>query len=125
MELKLTGSTATTGEDIMFTNIDTTSSTTFIWTDHNFNTNEITIDSFNYKETDDGNFIEVVKRQEPMQSMISPGYEFNYEPPKDRVWKEVYGISTGEDGNRSLQLLRTIEGKVTPAYTVEESVEFE
>lgn len=40
--------------------------------------------------------------------------------PLDRTFKEVYGSRDGR-----LTLLKTVEGKVTPAHTVEESFKFE
>jgi len=81
-----------------------------------------TIESFEFKETSDGNFIEVIKRQMPNQNM-----QLLVWPPREaspRVWKEIYGVYFKEDGTQELQLLKTIEAEVTPAHQVEESVEF-
>jgi hypothetical protein len=83
---------------------------------------EETIESFQFKETSDGNFIEVVKRQKPNST-----YTLAVWPPRepvDRVFKEIYGITRGEDGKKTLQLLRTIEAEVTPGHYVKESFEF-
>jgi hypothetical protein len=83
---------------------------------------ETTIDSFEFKETSDGNFIEVIKRQKS-----NPTYTLAVWPPKepgDRVFKEIYGITRGEDGKKTLRLIRTIEGLITPGHYVKESVEF-
>lgn len=83
---------------------------------------EDTIESFQFKETSDGNFIEVVKRQKP-----NANYTLAVWPPRepsDRVFKEIYGITRGEDGKKTLKLLRTIDAKVTPGHYVEESIEF-
>lgn len=84
---------------------------------------EESIDSFQFKETSDGNFIEVVKRQKPNPNF----YVAAVWPPReplDRVFKEIYGITRGEDGKKTLKLLRTIEGNITPGHYVEEKVEF-
>ncbi len=83
---------------------------------------EESIESFQFKETSDGNFIEVIKRQKP-----NPTYTLAVWPPRepsDRVFKEIYGITRGEDGKKTLKLLRTIEAEVTPGHYVEESVKF-
>ncbi|MEK6829881.1 MAG: hypothetical protein AABY15_07210 [Nanoarchaeota archaeon] len=83
---------------------------------------ETTIESFEFKETSDGNFIEVVKRQKTssyFQLAIWPPQE-----PVDRVFKEIYGVTTNDKGERQLQLIKTIEGKVTPGHYVDESIEF-
>jgi len=81
------------------------------------------IQSFEFKETEDGNFIEVVKRQKVEKNW---SYSISLEPNlKDKIFKEIYGISTDDNGNRTLQLIRTIEGKINPAYHVEESCEFD
>lgn len=83
---------------------------------------EETIESFQFKETSQGNFIEVVKRQKP-----NPTYTLATWPPResvDRVFKEIYGITRGEDGKKTLKLLRTIDANVTPGHYVEESIEF-
>ena len=121
--LILTGSSSVDSSG-MFVNTTTTTTGDLNW-DYNYNSNEITIDSFEYQKTSDGNFIEITKRQAPMISPISNGMNFNFNPPTDRVWKEIYGIGLDESGSQGLQLIRTIEGKVTPAYSVEEEVEFE
>jgi len=83
---------------------------------------EETIESFQFKETSDGNFIEVVKRHKP-----NPTYTLATYPPietSDRVFKEIYGITRGEDGKKTLKLLRTIEAEVTPGHYVKESIKF-
>lgn len=85
---------------------------------------EVTIESFSFKETGDGNFIEVVKRQKP-----NPNFHLTYgwqqAAPKDRVFKEIYGVLTNDKGQRQLQLMKTIEGSVTPGHYVDETVEFD
>jgi len=43
----------------------------------------------------------------------------NAEHLTEKTWKEVYGIKGG-----ILQLIETIQGKITPGYYVEEEVEF-
>lgn len=88
-----------------------------------FSGSDIKLISFDFKETSDGNFIEVVKRQE---LSINITYTI-YCPPQNsaRVWKEIYGIFKDENGVSKLQLIRTIEGKITPAYSVEEEIDFE
>jgi hypothetical protein len=40
------------------------------------------------------------------------------------VFKEIYGITRGDDGKKTLKLLRTIEGSVNPGHYVEECIEF-
>jgi len=98
--------------------IGTTTGGTFILSSFG----EETIESFQFKETIDGNFIEVVKRQKPnsnFQLAVWPPKE-----PSDRVFKEIYGITRGEDGKKTLKLLRTIEASVTPGHYVDESFEF-
>lgn len=101
--------------------IGTTTTTGFL----SGNPNEITIDSFDFKVTSDGNFIEVVKRQEP-DTRITYTVNFNIseQTTKDRVWKEIYGMSINDAGKRELKLIRTIEGEVSPGHYVEERVEF-
>lgn len=97
-----------------------TSTTTQNFTINSFG--EETIEGFQFKETSDGNFIEVVKRQKP-----NPTYTLAAWPPRepsDRVFKEIYGITRGEDGKKTLKLLRTIDANVTPGHYVEESIEF-
>jgi len=110
--------TTISGDGITFTD-SITSTGTFI-----INTGgEITIDSFEFKETSDGNFIEIIKRQKPNTDFT---YTFNWGvEQKDRVWKEIYGVTTNGTGARDLQLLQTIEAKVTPAHHVDEKIEFE
>ena len=84
---------------------------------------EITTESFEFKETSDGNFIEVVKRQKPYNNIT---YTTNWGVvQKDKIWKEIYGVSFKEDGTQELQLLKTINAEVIPAHHVEESIEFE
>ena len=83
---------------------------------------EATVESFEFKETSDGNFIEVVKRQKPtsnFQLAVWPPRE-----PQDRIYKEIYGVKRNECGKKTLTLLRTIEGAITPGHYVEESVDF-
>jgi len=95
--------------------------TTGTFTLGNLLSGEITIESFEFKETNDGNFIEVVKRQK--SNSVYTVY-----PPQDvpdRVWKEIYGIKRGKSGKKELHLIKTIEGHVTPGHYVEESVEFD
>ena len=120
----ITGSTtSSTSNGGMFENIGTTTTTGTVFINE-FSGGETITESFEFKKTHDGNFIEVVKRQK-----MTRNYHFttgwSTEPEKDRVWKEIYGIFTGENGRQELQLIRTIEGKVTPAYLVEEDVEFD
>ena len=80
---------------------------------------EITIDSFEFKETSDGNFIEVVKRQKPSDNIT---YTVSWDVvQKDKVWKEIYGVT----GTQELKLINTINALVTPAHHVSESIEFE
>jgi hypothetical protein len=87
---------------------------------------EITIDSFEFKQTSDGNFIEVVKRQMPIELPMNPQTTW---PPRPTnipiVWKEIYGVTTDGTGTRNLQLIQSIEGKVTPAHHVDEKIQFE
>jgi hypothetical protein len=100
-------------------NFHTTTSNTFIFNQFG---GEITVESFEFKQTDDGNFIEVVKREKP-----NPNFTLTIYPPQeqiDRVWKEIYGI-TSEDGRQVLKLIQTIEGSVTPGHYVEESIDFD
>lgn len=106
------------GDGIDFT---TSTSGTFIF--DQFYGSEIKIISFDFKETSDGNFIEVVKRQEPSTNITYTVYWPHQN--SSRVWKEIYGIFNDEKGVPKLQLIRTIEGKITPAYTVEEEINFE
>lgn len=83
---------------------------------------EVTIESFEFKTTEDGNFIEVVKREKPnpyITLTVYPPIE-----PVDRVYKEIYGVMS-EDGLPTLKLIRTIEGNVTPGHYVDESVDFD
>lgn len=40
-------------------------------------------------------------------------------PAPDKIWKEIYGIKEGK-----LALLSKLEGKHTPAYSVDEKIEF-
>ena len=104
-------------EDFDF--ITTTTSSTFTIE----NTSEIEIVSFDFKETSDGNFIEVIKRQMP-----NPNFTLTLYPPREpvaRIWKEIYGVSTGADGNRTLNLIKVIVGDVTPGHYVEEGVSFD
>jgi len=80
------------------------------------------IESFKFIETNDGNFIEVIKR-------IKSSYPFsftttNFSNPLDRVVKELYGISRGKDGKKQLSLIKSIEGNIKPGYYVDESFEF-
>jgi len=111
--------TTISGDNVTFTN----GATTDTFTVSLLNTNEITIQSFEFKQTSDGNFIEVIKRQLPNTNL----YVGAWPPPSDvpRVWKEIYGVTTEGTGTRNLQLIRTIEGKVTPAHFVDEDVDFE
>jgi len=106
------------GETITFTSTGTDASMFTI-----SNGGEITIESFEFKETSDGNFIEIIKRQAPNAHFtlaIWPPRE-----PVDTVWKEIYGVSFKEDGTQELQLIKTIEATITPSHYVEESIEFE
>jgi hypothetical protein len=93
----------------------------FITTDTTFiiQGGEIITESFEFKQTDGGNFIEVIKREKP-----NPNFWVGYYPQKDRVFKEIYGITRGEGGKKVLQLLRTIEAEVIPGHYVEEKIEF-
>ncbi len=93
----------------------TTTSSSLIF---NSNTSEIKTISFEFKQTDDGNFIEVVKRQEP-----NPNITYTIWPSQNevaRVWKEVYGVSEKNE----LVLIKTIEGNLTPGHYVEEDISF-
>lgn len=77
--------------------------------------NGITVKSVSLVETENGNQIEVIKR-EPSNSM----YACN--PPRpvpDTVWKEVYGIVDGK-----IQLIDTIQGKHIPAEAIHKPEEF-
>lgn len=112
MTLENSNSTILLGDSNL--SIGTTTTGTFMFSSFG----EETIESFQFKETSDGNFIEVVKRQKPNQK-VWPQRELS-----DRVFKEIYGITRGEDGKKTLRLLRTIDAKVTPGHYVEESVEF-
>jgi hypothetical protein len=88
-----------------------------------YNQNLVKIESFNFLETHDGNFIEIVKRQAP-----NPYTTLAVWPPRanvDRVWKEIYGISRNENGKKELKLIKSIEGTVTPGHYVEEKIEFQ
>jgi len=104
------------------TNLDfitTTGDATFILG----NTNEIKTISFDFKQTEDGNFIEVVKRQEP-----NPNFHVAMWPSqeqKPRVWKEIYGVSSYEKGNRILLLIKTVDADVTLGHYVDESFDFD
>ena len=83
---------------------------------------EVKIDSFKFLETEEGNFIEVVKRQAP-----APYATIGTWPPRkgvDRVWKEIYGILKNDAGKKELRLIKSIEGSITPGHYVEEKVEF-
>lgn len=81
---------------------------------------EVTVESFEFKKTSDGNFIEVVKRQKPNLNNTT----YLCQEQLDRVWKEIYGV-TSEGGRQVLKLIQTIEGKVNPGHYVEESVDFD
>lgn len=110
-----------TGGDFVFTNGTTTNTSKFYY--DLFAESEVTIVSFEFKQTSDGNFIEVVKRQMP-----SPNLQLAVWPPRPdvaRVWKEIYGVTTEGTGTRNLQLIKTIEAKVTPAHYVDEDIDFE
>lgn len=110
--------TTISGDKITFTNSNTSLGTCTINT-----VGEIIIDSFEFKETSDGNFIEIIKRQKPTNNFT---YTVTWDViQKDRVWKEIYGVTTNGTGARDLQLLQTIEAKVTPAHHVDEKIEFE
>ena len=116
--MTLENSNSTTSFDSSNISIGTTTTGTFIFSSFG----EETIESFQFKETSDGNFIEVIKRQKPNQN-----YQLAVWPPRelvDRVFKEIYGITRGDDGKKTLKLLRTIEGSVNPGHYVEESIEF-
>lgn len=76
-----------------------------------------TVEKSLFKETSNGNFIEVVKRQNP-----NPNYHLLEQ--SDRVFKEIYGITKGDDGQDILKLIQIIEGSVTPAHYVGETVSF-
>lgn len=83
---------------------------------------EVKVESFKFMETDEGNFIEVVKRQAP-----TPYTTIATWPPRqgvDRVWKEIYGILRNDAGKKELRLIKSIEGSITPGHYVEEKVEF-
>lgn len=83
---------------------------------------EVKIESFKFLETEEGNFIEVVKRQAP-----APYATIATWPPRqsvDRVWKEIYGILRNDAGKKELRLIKSIEGSITPGHYVEEKVEF-
>ncbi len=110
MTLNITGSSSTAGISIGGTS---TTSTYVVYNAYG----EAVVESFEYKQTNEGNFIEVIKRQKPCDSLWVGAW-----PPQDRqdrVFKEVYGIK-----DNKLQLIRTIEGMVRPGYYVDESVEF-
>ena len=104
------------GDNISISDIVSTTSTDYSF---GFDTSSpITIESFEYKTTDDGNFIEVVKRQAP-----NPNVTLAVWPPRpqvDSVWKEIYGVVDGK-----LELIRTIQGTVTPGHYVDEQIDFE
>lgn len=89
----------------------------------NNNYDEATVESFEFKETSDGNFIEIVKRQKPNPNITYTTFP-HYEKP-DRVWKEIYGIKRNESGKKKLQLIQKIDGTITPGHYVEEEIEFE
>lgn len=100
-----------------------TSTITDTFTYDLFNDSKVTIDSFEFKQTSDGNFIEVIKRQMP-----NPYSQISIYPPRPdvpRVWKEIYGVISDDSGARNLQLIRTIEGKVSLGHYVDEDVSFE
>ncbi len=87
----------------------------------NSNTNKIEIDNVEFINTEKGNFIEIIKRQESVQQ-----YWLHFYPaPKYRVWKEVYGVIRNDKGKKELNLIKTIEGVVTDGYYTEESVYFD
>jgi len=114
-------STTTDGGDFDVNNLEfhTSTSNTFIINQWG---GEITTESFEFKETEDGNFIEVVKRQKP-----NPYVTLTVYPPQeqlDRVFKEIYGVMT-EDGKQVLKLIKTIEGSVSPGHYVDESIDFD
>lgn len=75
-----------------------------------YGTREITNFNFNVKEQN----IEVTFRKTNHLS-----YPNGQQHP-DKVWKEIYGIK-----DNKLLLLKTIEGKHTPGYYVEETIEFQ
>lgn len=105
-----------------FYNDGTTTTTTTTTTGYLIDQGEITIDKFEFKETSDGNFIEITKRQKP-----NPNYTLAIWPPAqqtDRVWKEIYGI-TGDNNKKELKLIKKIEGKVMRGHYVDEEVIFE
>lgn len=77
------------------------------------NNNPIITISSEFKETSNGNLLIIVKRQAQVQ--IGSIY-----PLADKVWKEIYGVS---DGN--LKLINTVYGKVIPAHSVSEVIEFD
>lgn len=113
----VTGSTSNTGIGGDFTILDGTTITTstFLIT----NTSEIETLNFEFKQTDDGNFIEVVKKQEP-----NPNITLAVWPPQNqvaRIWKEIYGISEKNE----LVLIKTIEGDFTPGHYVEDDISFD
>lgn len=82
-----------------------------------FPESQVKIETFNFIETQDGNFIEVVKRQ-TISCYLTPNWPTT--AAIDRVWKEIYGISRNEKGKKELKLIKSIEGKVTPRHYVEE-----
>ena len=118
----ITGYTTSTDNTTFGTTGDfngTTTTTSLIWNQWG---GEVTIESFEFKETEDGNFIEVVKREKPNPNVtltIWPAQE-----QVDKVYKEIYGVMT-KDGRKVLELIKTIEGNVSPGHYVDESIDFD
>lgn len=78
---------------------------------------EATVEGFEFKQTNEGNFVEVIKRQKPSNNLWVGTWP--PQDPKDRVFKEVYGIK-----NNKLELIKTIEAEVIPGHYVDEAIEF-
>lgn len=117
-------SSTTISKENIFNGISSTANGIFtIGTSTSYNSieGEITIESFEFKETKKGNFIEVVKRQ---KSVDNSWVNYSTYPLVDKVFKEIYGITRDENGKKTLKLLETINAKVTPGYYTEENIEF-
>lgn len=72
-------------------------------------------------ETDEGNFIEITYYLEQVGGYITyTTTGLLNSSPKQKVLKEIYGISKGK-----LQLINTISGIENPGYWVEPDIEWE
>jgi hypothetical protein len=91
----------------------TTSTTTFIIQ------NSRKVESVQFIENEEGNFMEVVYRETPNYNYVTT-IVFNSTYNSERMVKERYGVVDGK-----MQLIKTIYGSESPGYYVPPTVNWE